>query len=386
MRVGVVVVGLLTFLALVFGVVWFVRDRPLVRAELLAQTADESPFVIAKTGPQPKAVFERTEFKFGIKESGDEGTIEFEIRNEGDAPLKMQMGNANCLCTVSNLDRNPIDPGRSAVVKLTWVPSSPTEAFEKGLEIRTNDPENQSIVLKISGKVVPPVIVAPERVWGLREVVENQPSEMMVLIASPLAKQFSIASIESGSRAVSVTPEAITDPEELAAAGSLSGYRLKIIAQPVGPVGAFSVPVKVRTDLKTKKTGEMIVIDALVTGHRRGPIRIRGLEWAETYSSVSLGQFDSKVGKTVTLSLMAKDEPSEGLQFTEIVCDPDFMKVKLERDESYQQAPRRYHLTIEYPPGSPRAYRRDVNPGRIKIKSNHPAAPEINLQVFLNAF
>lgn len=386
MRVGVLVIGLLTFLGLACAAAWFVRDHPQHTVQPPVPSIDETELVIAKTGPQPRAVIERSQFDFGAREMNDEGTIEFEIRNEGDAPLKVLVGSTNARCAISGLDQNPIRPGGAAMAKLHWLPANEAEFPQKTLEIRTNDPENQKIVLTIVGRVVPPVRVLPERMWNLGSLAGDGPTEMTVTIASQLAERFTITSIEVENPSVSVTPEAITDPNEFPGPGVLSAYRLTISADPVGPVGFFIVPVRVQTDLKTNKSDEPIAIEGRVIGQRRGPYRIRGSEWDESHSAVGLGQFDSKLGKTVTLSLMAKDEPADGLQFTEITCDPEFMKVKLEPDEKDQRTPRRYHLTIEYPPGMPRALRDDTNPGRIRIKANHATAPEVEILVFFSTF
>jgi hypothetical protein len=151
-------------------------------------------------------------------------------------------------------------------------------------------------------------------------------------------------------------------------------------------VGGFNIPVRIKTDLTSAKTGEQIVRTVMIRGNRRGPIRVSGPAWVENRSIVGLGAFDSREGKKVTLTLLVIDPPSEGLQVSETICDPEAIKVTLAPDESFKRTVSRYFLTFEYPAGSPRVTRGEELPGKVKLKTNHPKAPEMDFQVLFTAY
>jgi hypothetical protein len=129
-------------------------------------------------------------------------------------------------------------------------------------------------------------------------------------------------------------------------------------------------------------------VTVYLSGNRRGPLRMmgRGNEWVEEQSSVVLGTFSAQEGKSVRLRMIVPQDPPGGLKFLEIERDPPELQVTLEPDESYKGAGgKRYYVTFEYPPKSPRALRGEFNQGRVKLRTNHPQAPTFELSVFFNA-
>lgn len=391
MRVIVVVVGFFAVVLSTFAVVWLVRDRPQAQIEAaqkkqLKEAEKEAELVISKNGPWPKAVIDETDYTFGRMALGETGTHDFVIRNEGEAPLRLKKGPTTCQCTVSRLADEEILPGQSATINLTWEPTAQAEEFGKGAEIRTNDPENSSIQLKILGAVVPIVIANPDRIWPIDEIRENGPTDLFTKLVSPLKEEFAITKIESDSPLVKVVTEPITDAKILSESRGLSGYWVKITVQPQVPVGAFSFPVRLHTDLTAPNSGEPIVVDAFVTGQRRGPIRILGSRWIENRSAIGFGQFDAQEGRKVTLTLIPKDEPAEGLQVTDVICQPKELRVSLALDEKSKTTPHRYALTVEYPAGAPRATFSDEHPAQIELRTNHATAPVLIFKVLFTAY
>ena len=132
--------------------------------------------------------------------------------------------------------------------------------------------------------------------------------------------------------------------------------------------------------------GEPIAVQVMVTGMHAGPISILGPNWIEDQMTVSLGTFAAKVGKKVTLNLFVRNCPEAGLEFKEVQADPDYIRVSIQPDEKFKGRSKHYHLTFEFPPGSPKEPHLKDNRGKIKITTNHPQAPEINFQVIFNPY
>jgi len=113
----------------------------------------QNPFDLKAPGPHPKVVVPESHFEFGVMSLGGEQSHEFEIRNEGDAPLKLAKGKILCKCTIPTLDTGAIPPGGSTKVQLTWKPTAAEKEFRKEADIWTNDPKIPMIKFSIRGSV-----------------------------------------------------------------------------------------------------------------------------------------------------------------------------------------------------------------------------------------
>ena len=113
---------------------------------------------LAATAGKPAISFDETTHDFGtIAEDGGNVSHEFIFTNTGDAPLMIVKASASCGCTRPTYPKKPVDPGKSAKIKVTYVPAGRPGEFNKTVTVKTNAKgENQKIVkLKISGVVIP---------------------------------------------------------------------------------------------------------------------------------------------------------------------------------------------------------------------------------------
>lgn len=81
-------------------------------------------------------------------------TTEFRLLNEGDAPLVILSANASCGCTAPSYNREPINPGDTAVMTVTYNPFARPGKFDKKIKVRTNDASAPNTVLAIKGVVI----------------------------------------------------------------------------------------------------------------------------------------------------------------------------------------------------------------------------------------
>lgn len=100
--------------------------------------------------------FDNKSHDFGtIREDGGPATCEFNFVNDGDEPLVIIDAKAECGCTSPEIPLQPIAPGKSGKVKVTYNPDGRPGEFVKNVKVSTNDPKNKKLRLKISGNVVP---------------------------------------------------------------------------------------------------------------------------------------------------------------------------------------------------------------------------------------
>ena len=99
--------------------------------------------------------FKKTTHDFGtFAEELGNVTTEFEFTNTGNAPLLITRTAASCGCTTPEYPREPIAPGKSGVIKVTYSAKGRPGVFQKTVYVFANtDPEKSTLIIK--GKVNP---------------------------------------------------------------------------------------------------------------------------------------------------------------------------------------------------------------------------------------
>lgn len=104
---------------------------------------------------EPSITFDKTSFNFGnINELGGLKTHVFSFTNNGSQPLIVSDVTTTCGCTVPEWSREPIAPGSTGTVKVTFDPKGRPGAFRKGITVNSNARES-TVVLYIVGLVSP---------------------------------------------------------------------------------------------------------------------------------------------------------------------------------------------------------------------------------------
>lgn len=100
-----------------------------------------------------KIEFTKTSHDFGtISENGGSVVHEFEFKNEGNAPLLLTNVRAGCGCTTPEWSRQPIAPGATGKVKVSFNPKYRPGPFVKSITVNSNgDPAVVSLTIR--GKV-----------------------------------------------------------------------------------------------------------------------------------------------------------------------------------------------------------------------------------------
>lgn len=119
-----------------------------VLAVLISLTA------LAQSGPSIQ--FDSRIYDFGdIKEANKEATCTFTFKNTGKAPLVIQRAIASCGCTTPEFTKEPIVPGGTGMIKVTYNTEGRPNEFLKTITIYSNDPNNAVVILSIKGNVIP---------------------------------------------------------------------------------------------------------------------------------------------------------------------------------------------------------------------------------------
>ena len=102
--------------------------------------------------------FEKMDYSFGkIKEEGGLATYNFKFTNTGKIPLTIQGVQASCGCTTPEWSQEPILPGKTGFIKISYNPEQRPGIFTKSITVNANIPKG-TVVLTISGDVVPKIM------------------------------------------------------------------------------------------------------------------------------------------------------------------------------------------------------------------------------------
>ncbi|WP_346857121.1 DUF1573 domain-containing protein [uncultured Draconibacterium sp.] len=100
-----------------------------------------------------KIVFEKQSHDFGsFKESDGVQTTTFSFKNEGDAPLILSNVRASCGCTTPKWTREPVAPGASGDIQVSYNPKNRPGTFNKSVTVTSNAAVS-NVILRINGTV-----------------------------------------------------------------------------------------------------------------------------------------------------------------------------------------------------------------------------------------
>ncbi len=139
-----------------FSFVWAV----VVAVAFSAQSFAQTPAKVVG----PKISFDKETHDYGTIYVNGDGNCAFTFTNTGTEPLILSDVRAGCGCTVPEWPREPVLPGKSAVIKVKYTTVSTPHQINKSIVVTSNSVDNSTVVLRIIGQVVqPPSEFTPEK-------------------------------------------------------------------------------------------------------------------------------------------------------------------------------------------------------------------------------
>ena len=138
---------------------------------LLMAGAAKAQDVQVQNGPEIE--FEKLVHDYGDVPFNGNGECEFVFTNTGNEPLIVQKPKSSCGCTVPSWPKEPILPGESDVIKVTYR-TSRAGIINKSVTVTSNAKVNSTVVLRINGRVLDqPTEALPEKENGTGSPVNN---------------------------------------------------------------------------------------------------------------------------------------------------------------------------------------------------------------------
>ena len=127
----------------------------------------------SKTPLGPKIEFEKLVHDYGDVPYNGNGECEFRFTNTGTEPLLVQKPKSSCGCTIPSWPNEPILPGESDVIKVTYR-TNRAGNINKTVTVTSNATKNSTVVLRIKGRVLDqPNEVLPTNNNGMGAPVNN---------------------------------------------------------------------------------------------------------------------------------------------------------------------------------------------------------------------
>lgn len=111
-------------------------------------------FAVVAMAQKPVITFEETAYDFGpVPEEGGKVSHVFNFTNSGNAALVITNVKASCGCTTPSWPKEPVEPGKTSSITVTYNPLGRPGSFTKTVTITANTEPEQQIV-KITGEVL----------------------------------------------------------------------------------------------------------------------------------------------------------------------------------------------------------------------------------------
>jgi hypothetical protein len=110
----------------------------------------------AQAQKEAEIKFDELEYDFGaFSEKEPVVSHEFKFTNVGDGPLVIHQAIASCGCTVPEYTKEPVSPGKTGTVKVTYNGEGKALGhFDKSITLRTNG-TTELLRLRIKGDMKP---------------------------------------------------------------------------------------------------------------------------------------------------------------------------------------------------------------------------------------
>ncbi len=397
MRPIAVLVSVVTLIVALVAVAWIgqgpTSQDPAAPPPPKAAADKPQPRIV---GPHPKCIALDPTYDFGSMAHRSKGSHKFVVKNEGKVPLKLQTGQTTCQCTIGKLGDDTVPPGGETTIELNWEIRAKSPKFQHQATIHTDDPEKLQFDLIVKGLVTFDLINTPNDL-SFGNMHEDRPSVGYVYVSSTNSADFTITKIETSSPEVTATfveiPEAERQdfyqsymtqndyPPELK--NDFSKLVKKVFRVDVKAVGqkrqgSFKESVSVHTDVKDSEP-----IRIPITGENPGALQFfpqGGARWYPRNMTLDLGEFSGEVGRKRSLNVIAR-ECKEPLEFVIESVVPAVVKVTATRDPNNKSACK---LEFEVPAGTPSLIKTPDEPATVVIKSNHPHAEKLELNVIFS--
>ncbi len=306
---------------------------------------------------KPKAVVAEPIKDVGTVAKGDKATVDFIIRNDGDAVLEITNVQPACGCTVAEYDKT-IAPGQTGKVHAVVDTATFSGPIAKGVSVFTNDPALPQIELTLQAKVEPFISVKPG--YARYITVQGEPLEGNIVqtLWSPDGTPMDVTSVDSPFPYLKVSFREAT-PEERLPDGKGKQWRVEMKLSNDAKVGPLTDYVTVHTTHPKQK-----VVQIPISGFVR-PVM------AVTPPVGDFGKFELK--EPLKRSLNVRNFATEPIKVTSVVPSLKGIEAQVEP----LQDGREYNIRVTLNP----SLGKGPFTGKLTLHTDSPKVPLLEVEL-----
>lgn len=339
-------------------------------------------------------------FEFGTLQRGTKMKHDFILQNVSDHPIELWVGASSCTCTVASLsgggddsppdeeglagdteERKRLEPGDKTSVTMEWEGLAPNPKFFQTAEIETDDPEQQTVRLIVSGYVESVVRILPEAVQMNNVSVEKGAVATTTIYTTldefPEVKDFEFM-VKDTADFFELEWE---NDADLISSRQKSARRLVIRTKPGLPIGTVSQRLRLTLDLNGENT-----MYVPITAKVESDLSILGpSEYSAKLGLLRWGVVDREAGRETTLFVLVKGDKKEQVQLEVDSIEPaDALAVEVlpvkNPEAKIWTIPVKVKLrsdagTVSRLGGEESSY------GVIRLKTGHPIADQLQFRI-----
>ena len=297
----------------------------------------------AAAASQPKAVAVDPIKDVGTIPKGDKVNHDFEIRNDGGAPLEISDVRPACGCTVASFDKS-IAPGKSGKVHVLFDTATFNGPVAKGVTVYTNDPANPQLELTLRAKVEPYIAMKPG--YARYTIVRGEAKEGTIVqtLYAPDGTQMDVVKVDSPWPYLKVGFREAQEGERLPDV-KVKQWRVETTLSSEAPVGPLAGMVTVHTNHSKQK-----LVEIPVSGFVRPVLAVTPAK--ADFGRIELKEphrraFSIKNFATEPIKVIGVDPPGQGLEAkVESLEEGRNYVVRLTLDPGMPKGPFHNKLTI----------------------------------------
>ena len=324
----------------------------------------------------PVIVVDEPTFEFGVMEPNTEGTHDFVIRNEGEAPLLIKEVEISCRCTSYEIASRTVDPGEETILSLVWKDDKPVPVFRQTAKIYSTDPNRMLVTLEVKGKIDTPILMMPEPPWDLGTFTTFEPVTYSARIVSHLVDDFEVLEVVSESEFVTARLE--PTPAENRPPDVRNSFDVTLEVSPETPIGKLDETIAFRVrdrdhelKLTAPLTGDFGLLRIVMAGS--------GAHWTQESAVLDLGRVRTAEGKSATL-IVYMNAANDQIVVHDVSTSTSDLAVEFKRDDNFKSPNRtKFVMNVAVPPGARKVSRRGDRMAKLTVRTNK--VPEINIRV-----
>jgi len=305
--------------------------------------------------------FDQTVYSFGTATEGDEVGGKFRFHNAGDAVLMVQTPETSCGCTVASVKPDLLKPSESGEIVFTLDLTNARGAVSKSITVPSNDPQQSSVTLMITGVVKAVYDFSPQFVL-FADAVPGQTNQETIQVQRLDGKPLQITKAELTKKFLKVTVIPETNSPARAA-------RLVIEAQATGQEEQFTDMLTVYMGNSTKASFLIPVAGRLLAAVQLEP---ESLVWKIPNPEGWPGpNAEAATTRTLIVSTTRTDRPFNIGDFASSLDELLVKVVEVEKQKKFEVTVK----LLNAPPHSEEGY--------LSFETNVPDQPSVTVPVLI---